>query len=373
MSQHPGLIDHYLNILKRAHDDFCGLEPSQRELESQYSRSLFAVQPGKGRAEPLPYPVSQVASRLLADSIVSSNPSIAKAAVDHLLNSKDTGEAGETFYRHTVVALMSRFGGVFELQYSSLQEHCEPAPEDLVLRAKDLACEIQQAASSRYTYCTADELLLLAENYPFILLSPKHTLVHPGIDAIMFDANTSTVWLMQVTYGSPHLISPEGFLFLLSAVRGSVYEPSPLRPWKFVFATRGQSTSYPFELGGFRENRNYYFQFWDPRIESYFMQLRDTARDLDSSSSPYEQWGFPYRTTPKSSPCLTQRLANWLLHLTQRAPVAPVFERVDQLVVERWATLTRASGVPGAELLADMISEQPVGPGGFYMRIKLPR
>ncbi|OJA11290.1 hypothetical protein AZE42_05696 [Rhizopogon vesiculosus] len=283
VAQLPSRIDRYVNVLEGAHDHYWTLNSSMRELESQYSRSLFAVQPpgdtrtepisypvsqfasrlladqivssdpssameysrslfavqppGDTHTEPICYPVSQFASRLLADRIVSSEPSSATEAVDNLLNLIDTRDAGEALYRHTVIALMSKFGGTFELRRPDWQGHCEPALEDFVLRARD------------------------------------------------------------------------------AAYKEHAYEPSPLQPWKLIVATRGQPTPYPFKLSGSQENQHYYFQFWDPRIKSYFMHLCDTDHDLNSSSSPYEQWGFPYQTARKNSNRLMRRLANWLGHL----------------------------------------------------------
>ncbi|OJA11580.1 hypothetical protein AZE42_07512 [Rhizopogon vesiculosus] len=183
--------------------------------------------------------------------------------------------------------------------------------EKFILRAQDVASKEQQVRPLIYTYYNQEQLLALAKNYPYTLLSPHHARVHPGIDAIVFDARNSIAWLMQVTYESPCIISPKS---LLGTVRGSAYDPSPLRPWKLIVATRGQPTPYPFKLSGSRENQHYYFQFWDPRIKSYFMHLRDTDRDLNSSSSPYEQWGFPYKSTRKHSNSLMRRPANWLGH-----------------------------------------------------------
>ncbi|OAX38461.1 hypothetical protein K503DRAFT_856682 [Rhizopogon vinicolor AM-OR11-026] len=216
---------------------------------------------------------------ILADRIVSSDPSVAMEAVDNLLNSIDTRDAGET----CITILCHNWQG-----------HCEPALEDFVLCSLDEAYGEQHIPPLIYTYYTQEQLLVLAKNYSYILLSPYHGLVHPGIDAIAFDAMNSTVWLIQVMYKSPRLISPKG-LFLLTAVRGSAYEPSPLRPWKLIIATRRQPTPCPFKLSESRENQHYYFQFWNPRIKSYFMHLRDTDRDLNPSNSPYEQWGFPYK------------------------------------------------------------------------------
>ncbi|OAX32715.1 hypothetical protein K503DRAFT_869998 [Rhizopogon vinicolor AM-OR11-026] len=370
VAQLPSRTDHYLNVLEDAHDHYWTLDSLIREPESQCSRSLFAVQPpGDTRTEPISYPVSQFASRLLADRIISSDPSSAIETVDKLLSSIDTREAGEAFYRHAVIALMSKFGGTFELRRPDWQGHCESALENFVLRAQDAAYKDKQVPPLIYTYYTQEQLLVLAKKYPYTLLSPHHALMHPGIDAIVFDARNSTVWLMQVTYEFPRLISPKGLLFLLTAVRGSAYEPSPLRPWKLIVATRGQPTPYPFKLSGSRENQHYYFQFWDPRIKSYLMHLRDTDRDLNSSSSPYEQWGFPYKTARKNLNRLMRHLASWLGHGVCVPRRATGTKRADQAKAEHWSTVTRASGVPGAELLADMISQQPVGSTGFYMRI----
>ncbi|KAG0707717.1 hypothetical protein DFH29DRAFT_895072 [Suillus ampliporus] len=361
VSRHTSHADHYLNELECAHDNFWNLHPALRELEMQYSRSLFAVQPGESRTEPLPYPVSQVASRLLADGFASFDSSAAKDVVNNLLNSEDTKEAGETFYRQVVVALMSRFGGAFELGCPDSQGHCQPAHEDLDLHAKD-----QRAVPSRYAYSTRGELAALAEKYPNILHSPEDALVHPGIDAIMFDASTSTVWLMQVVYRSPRPISPQGLLFLLGTFRGSAYEPSPIRPWNLVFASRGLPTTHFFQLSGPRNTQYFSSVFWDPRIKPYVMRLRNTD---DSSSSPYEQWGFPHKIPRKHSPSVSQRFANSLAHLVHGPRRTTGSERADQVTAGLWGTLIRTSGVPGARLLADVMSEQPVGPSGFNMRM----
>jgi len=110
--------------------------------------------------------------------------------VDKLLNSIDTRDAGEVFSRHTVIALTSKFGGTFELRRPDWQGHCEPAIEDFVLCAQDAAYKEQQVQPLIYTCYTQEQLLVLAKNYPYALLSPK------------------------------------GLLFLLTAVRGSAYEPS---------------------------------------------------------------------------------------------------------------------------------------------------
>ncbi|OJA12480.1 hypothetical protein AZE42_11110 [Rhizopogon vesiculosus] len=69
------------------------------------------------------------------------------------------------------------------------------------------------------------------------------------------------------------------------------------------------------------------------------MHLRDTDRDLNSSSSPYEQWGIPYKTARKNSNRLMRRLANWLGHCE------------------------------GGALKYDELAASPVGSTGFYMRI----
>ncbi|KAG1756735.1 uncharacterized protein EDB91DRAFT_1094168 [Suillus paluster] len=349
VTRHASHADHYLNGLECAHDNFWSLHPSLRELEAQYSRNLFAVQPGETRTEPLPFPVSQVASRLIADGIASLDSSDAKDAVNNLLNSEDTKEAGEIFYREVVVALMSRFGGAFELGCPDSQGHCRPAHEDLVR--------------------TQGELAALAEKYPHILHSPEDALIHPGIDAIMFDAGTSTVWLMQVMYGSPRPISPQGLLFLLSAIRGSAYEPSPIRPWNLVFASRGQPLTNLLQLSGSKNTQFFTSVFWDPRIKLYVMQLRDTDSGMYSSSTLYEKWGFPYKTPRRSLPSFPRHLANSLAHLVRRPWRATGSECADQATAGLWGTLIRTSGVPGAQLLGEMTSEQPVGPNGFHMRL----
>ncbi|OJA11578.1 hypothetical protein AZE42_07510 [Rhizopogon vesiculosus] len=127
-----------------------------RELVSQYRRTLFAVHPPE--TQPIYYPVSQFASRLLADRIVSSDTSSAMEAVDDLLNLIDTRDAG-----------------TFELRRPDWQCHCELALEDFALRAQDAAYKEQQLRTIIY-----------------IFLSPHHARVHPGIDAIVFDARNPT-------------------------------------------------------------------------------------------------------------------------------------------------------------------------------------
>jgi hypothetical protein len=341
-----------------------------RERETLYSRNLFAVQPGDSRTEPLPYPVSQVASRLFADGIASSDPSAAKDAVYNLLNSEDTEEPGKTFYRQAVIALMSRFGGVFELGCPDFQGHCQPAHKDLKLCDNlDLAGKEERASlPSNHTYSTQGELVALAENYPHVLHSPKHELVHPGIDAIMFDDSTSTVWLMQVTYKHPRPMSPQGLLFLLNTARGTAYEPSPIRPWNLVFVSHEQATTDSFQLSGSKKTQFFYSVFWDPRIKPYVMQLRDAD---NSSSDPYEQWGFPSKVPRKHSLSLPRRLTNRLMHLLHRPRLETGLDSADQLTAMLWSTTLQTSGVPGAQLLGEMTSEQPVGPNGFHTRIPM--
>ncbi|KAG1827248.1 uncharacterized protein BJ212DRAFT_40808 [Suillus subaureus] len=368
VSRHPSHADYYLHKLECARDNFWFQHPVLREHEALYSRNLFAVQPGDTRTEPLPYPVSQVASRLLADGIASLDPSIAKDAVCSLLNSEDAEESGKIFYRQAVIALMSRFGGTFELGCLDSQGHCQPAHKDLNLCAKlDLAGKEEQAIlPSSYTYSTQGELAALAENHPHVLHSPTHALVHPGIDAIMFDDSTSTVWLMQVTYGHSRPISPQGLLFLLNTARGTTYEPSPIRPWNLVFISREQATTDSFQLSGSKETEFFCSVFWDPRIKLYVMRLRDTG---SSSSDPYEQWGFPYKTPRKYSISLSRRLTNRLLHLLHRPRRETGLDKADQVTARIQGTIIQASGVPGAQLLGEMTSEQPVGPNRFHMRI----
>ncbi|KAG2368609.1 hypothetical protein BDR07DRAFT_1605413 [Suillus spraguei] len=370
VSRHPSNADYYLNELERARDNFWFQHPVLREHEALYSRNLFAVQPGDNRTEPLPYPVSQVASRLLADGIASLDPSTAKDAVRNLLSSKDTEESGKILYRQAVIALISRFGGTFELGCPDSQGRCGSAHKDLNLCAK-LYLEGKEERTilpSSYTYSTQGELAALVENYPHILHSPKHALVHPGIDAIMFDDNTSTVWLMQVTYGHPRPISPQGLLFLLSTARGTAYEPSPIHPWNLVFVSRKQANMDSFQLSGSKKTQFFYSVFWDPRIKPYVMQLRDTD---SSSSDPYEQWGFPHKTLRKHSLSLSRRLANRLLHLLRRPRRETRLDSADQVTAMLWSTTIQTSGVPGAQLLGEMTSEQPVGPNGFHTRIPI--
>lgn len=370
VSRHPGHAEYYINELECARDNFWFQHPILREHEALFNRNLFAVQPGDTRTEPLPYPVSQVASRLLADGIASLDPSTAKDAVCNLLNSEDTEESGKIFYRQAAIALMSRFGGAFELGCPDSQGHCQPAHKDLNLCAKlDLVNKEKRAILlSSYSYSTQGELAALAKNYPHVLHSPKHALVHPGIDAIMFDDSTSTVWLMQVTYGHPRPISPQGLLFLLSAARGTAYEPSPIRSWNLVFVSREQPTTDSFQLSGSKKTQFFYSVFWDPRIKPYVMQLRDAD---SSSSDPYEQWGFPYKISRKHPLSLSRRLANRLVDLLHRPRRETVLDSADQVTARLWSTTIQTSGVPGAQLLGEMTREQPVGPNGFHTRIPM--
>ncbi|KAG1753459.1 hypothetical protein EDB19DRAFT_1669442 [Suillus lakei] len=370
VSRYANHADHYLDELERAHDNFWRMHPALREQEAHYSRNLFAVQPGDTRTEPLPYPVSQVASRLLADGIASFDPSSTKDAVYNLLSSEDTEEAGKILHRQAVIALLSRFGGAFKLGCPDSQGHCQPAHKNLNLCAKlDLVRKEERAIlPSSHTYSTPGELAVLAKNYPHVLHSPKHALVHPGIDAIMFDDSTSTVWLMQVTYGPPRPISPQGLLFLLSTVRGSTYEPSPVRPWNLVFVSREQATTGPFQLSGSKNTQFFSLTFWDPRMKPYVMELRDPD---SSSSDPYEQWGFPYEIPRKHSLSLPRRLANSLVHLLHRERRKTRLDSADQETAWLWSTTIYTSGVPGAQLLGDMTREQPVGPNGFHTRIPM--
>lgn len=370
VSHHPSHADYYVNQLERARDNLWFQHPVLRERGALYSRNLFAVQPGDTRTEPLSYPVSQVASRLLADGIASFDPSTAKDAVYNLLNSQDTEESGKTFYRQVLIALMSRFGGAFELGCPDSQGHCQPAHKDLKLCAKlDLTSKEERTAlPSSFTYSTQDELAALAEKYPNVLHSPKHELVHPGIDAIMFNDSTSTVWLIQVTHGHPRPMSPEGLLFLLSAARGTAYEPSPIRPWNLVFVSHEQATTDSFQLSGSKKTQFFHSVFWDPRIKPYVMKLRDAN---NSSNDPYEQWGFPYKVPRKHSLSLPRRLTNRLVHLLHRPRREPGLNSADQLTAMLWSTTLQTSGVPGAQLLGEMTSQQPVGPNGFHTRIPL--
>ncbi|KAG0697041.1 hypothetical protein DFH29DRAFT_948199 [Suillus ampliporus] len=293
----------------------------------------------------------------------------AKEIANNLLKSEDTKEAGETFYRQAVVALMSRLGGTFTLGRPDLQGHCHPANEDFVLRTKvHVAPKEQRVMPSSYTYSTQRELAMLLENCPYILLSPKHGLVHPGIDAIMFDAGTLTVWLVQVTHGSNRPVSPHGLLFLLDVVRGTPYEPSPKHPWQFVFATRGQPTNI-FQLSGKENTQHFSIFFWKPRVKPYIMQLHDTDGD-NSSTNPYEQWGFPCKTLQNSSPSLPRRLATSLAHLVPRFQHKTESDHTpqDKMTSEIYGAIIRDSGVPGAQLLGEMTREQERGPVDHYAR-----
>ncbi|KAG1826799.1 uncharacterized protein BJ212DRAFT_6332 [Suillus subaureus] len=357
VSHDPSYAEHYVNELEDAHDNFWSLPASLREIESQYNRSLFAVKPGDTRAEPLPYPVSQVASKIFAEGLVSIDPTAAKEVVYNLLHSPDTKAEGEMFYRQVVVALMSRFGGTFELGYRDSLAHCQLADEGLFLRTKSEVPHGVQLA-----YRTQDQLVKLATNYPHILHTPKHALLHPGIDAIMFDSSTSTVWLMQVTYGPPRPISSHGLVFLLDAVRCTAYEPSPLRPWKLIFVTPPrQDITDSFQLGGSDKSEYFTSMFWDTRMKSYVMQLRDVDDDVHSSNSTYKQWGFPLW---KNSLISLPRIAN-LAHLALKPWRAIGSDCVDQVTMGLWGTFIRT---PGAHLLGDMMSEQPIGPSGLHTR-----
>ncbi|KAG2135092.1 hypothetical protein DEU56DRAFT_807735 [Suillus clintonianus] len=373
ISRHASDADHYLKELERAHDDLWTKPPILREPEAQYNRNLFAVEPGKTCAEPLSFPVSQVATRLFAGEITSVDSAGAKETANTLLNSEDTKEAGEIFYRQAVVALMSRFGGTFTLGRPDLQGHYHLAQEELVLRTKThLAHEEQRAMPSSFIYSTQRELAMLAEYCPQLLHTPQHALVHPGIDAIMFDSNKLTVWLVQVTHGThgtSRPVSPEGLIFLLDVVRGSPYEPSPTHPWQFIYATRGQSTK-TFYLSGKERTQRFSMGFWLPRIKPYIMQLRDTDREVHSSSKPYEQWGLPYKAPQKSSPSLPRRLANSLAHLVprSRSTTESNITVLDKMTSEINGAIIRNSGVPGAQLLGEIVKEQYPGPLDHYVR-----
>ncbi|KAG1741836.1 uncharacterized protein EDB91DRAFT_1129608 [Suillus paluster] len=371
-SHHSSDADRYLHELERAHENFWSMQPTLREREARNSRNLFAIEPGTPYTDPLPYPVSQVASKLLADAVVSMDSSAVKEIADNLLKSEDTNGAGKIFYRHAVVALMSRSGGVFKLGRPDLQGLCHPANEDFVLRTKiHVAPKDQRAMTRSSTYTTQRELATLAENCPQVLLSPKHGLMHPGIDAVMFDDSTSTMWLVQVAHESHRPVSPYGLLFLLDVVRGSSYEPSPNHPWQFVFATRGQPTNIFFQLSGKKRTQYFSTLFWKPRVKPYIMQLRDTDRDVQSSSDPYEQWGFPYKAPQKSSHTgLPQRLAKSLAHLvpTSKHTTKSNLATQDKMASEIEGAIIQNSGVPGAQLLGDIAREQPLGPVDHYMR-----
>ncbi|KAG1749660.1 uncharacterized protein EDB91DRAFT_1108941 [Suillus paluster] len=359
-SRHSSDADHYLHELEHAHDNFWSMQPALREQEARYSRNLFAVESGQSCA----YPVSQVASRLLADEVASMGCLAAQEITDHLLKFEDTKQAGEIFYRHAV--------GLSSSGRPDVQGHCHPANEQFVLRKKShVAPKDQRAMPSSHSYSTQCELAMLAENFPQILLSPKHALVHPGIDAVMFDSSTSTVWLVQVTHGSHRPVSPLGLLFLLDAVRGSPYEPSPHHPWQFVFATREQSPKIFLQLSGKKRTQHFSMFFWRPRIKPFIMQLRDTDCDVHSSGDPaYEQWGFPCKAPLKSSPGLPRRLANLLTHLVPipRHTTESNYVVQDKMASEIQGAIIRDSGVPGAQLLGDMTREQQLGPVDHYVR-----
>ncbi|KAG1746617.1 uncharacterized protein EDB91DRAFT_1245803 [Suillus paluster] len=303
----------------------------------------------------------------LADDTASKSSSAAKVIVETLLISAGNIKVvGEIFYRQAVVTLMSRFGGTFELMSPNSQGNCQPMHEVLVLRNKikmGRNLKEQRAMPSRYPYCTQRELVMLSQKCPNILHSPKDALVHPGIDAVMFDTSTSTVWLMQVTHESSRSVSPEGLLFLLNALRGAAYEPYPVHPWQFVFATRGQTTRNPFQLGGERETQYFSTLFWESRIKPYVLQLHDKVPNL-FSSDPYEPWGFHCKK--KSRSLSLRHFANSLVRLVQRPrrTTESKGEERDQLIAGSLGASIRTSVVPGAQLLADMTIKQSVVPAG---------
>ncbi|KAG1754285.1 hypothetical protein EDB19DRAFT_642698 [Suillus lakei] len=231
------------------------------------------------------------------------------------------------------------------------------------MKAFSLRANSEVAHEVQLAYRTQGQLAELADNYPHILHTPVHALLHPGIDAIMFDASTSTVWLMQVTYGSPRPISPHGLVFLLDAVRGSAYEPSSLRPWKLIFVTPPrQDITDSFQLGGSNKSEYFTSMFWDTRMKSYVMQLRNTDDDEHSSNSAYMQWGFPLW---KNSLISLPRCLATLAHLAQIPWRAIDSECVDQATMGLWGTFIRT---PGSYLFGDMTSEQPSGSSGLHMR-----
>lgn len=362
--------DYYLKELERAHDDLWSIQPTLRELEARYSRNLFAVEPGKNCADPLSFPVSQVATRLFAYRITCVDCAGAKEVADTLLNSEDTREAGEIFYRHAVLTLMSTSGGIFTLGRPDLRGHYHPAREELVLRNKThMAYEGQRATPPNFIYSTRRELAILAANCPQHLHTPQHALVHPGIDAVMFDASSMTVWLVQVTHGSPRPVSPEGLLFLLEVVRESPYEPSPTHPWQFVYAIRGQPTNILFHLSGKERTQQFSMSFWMPRIKPYVMQMREMDLDTHSSASPYEQWGFPCKVSQKSSPNLSRRLVNSIAHLVPRCRRTTESSATqDKFTSDINSAIIRNSGVPGARLLGEIVREQDSGPADHYVQ-----
>ncbi|KAG0700318.1 hypothetical protein DFH29DRAFT_932457 [Suillus ampliporus] len=266
----------------------------------------------------------------------------AKEIANNLLKSEDMKEAGETFYRQAV-------------------EHCHPASEDFVLRTKiHVASKEQRTMASSYTYSTQRELAMLSENCPYILLSPKHGLVHPGIDAIMFNASTLAVWLVQVTHGSHHPVSSHGLLFLLDVVRGTPYEPSPKHPWHLPNL---------FQLSWKENTQHFSILFWKPRVKPYIMQLHDTDGDVDSSNNPYEQWGFRCKAPQKSPPSPSQRLATSLAHLVPRSQhkTEPDRTRQDKMASEIHGVIIR-DWAPGTQLLGEMTREQERGPIDYYVR-----
>ncbi|KAG2753479.1 hypothetical protein P692DRAFT_20771640 [Suillus brevipes Sb2] len=362
--------DYYLKELERTHDNLWNIQPTLREPEARYSRNLFAVEPGKTCAEPLSFPVSQVATRLFAEEITSVDPAGAKETANTLLHSVDTKEAGQIFYRQAVVALMSRSGGIFTLGRPDLRGNYHPAHEEFVLQKKThMTYEGQRSMPPNFIYSTRRELAILAENCPQLLHTPQHALVHPGIDAVMFDASSMTVWLVQVTHGSPRPVSPEGLLFLLDVVRGSPYEPSPTHPWQFVYAIRGQPTNIFFHLSGKEKTQHISMSFWTPRIKPYAMQLSDTDLDVHSSGNPYEQWGIPYKVSQKHSPSLPQRLAHSMTHFVPRCRRATGPSTAqDKLTSDINSAIIRNSGVPGARLLGKIVKEQDPGPVDHYLR-----
>ncbi|KAG2129731.1 uncharacterized protein EDB93DRAFT_1181997, partial [Suillus bovinus] len=339
-----------------------GIRPALRESEARYSRNLFAVEPGNACADPLSFPISQVVTRLFAGEITSVDSAGAKETADVLLNSEDTKEAGEIFYRHAVVALMSRSGGTFTLGRPDLRGHYHPAHEELVLQQNThMTNEEQRAMHPNFIYSTRRELATLAEYCPQLLHTPQHALVHPGIDAVMFDASSMSVWLVQVTHGSPRPVSPEGLLFLLDVVRKTPYEPSPTHPWKFVYAIRGQPTNIFFRLSGKERTQHFSMNFWMPRIKPYVMQLRDTHLNVHPSGNPYEQWGFLTN--------LLRHLANSMTHLVPKCRCTTKSGTTqDTFTSDINGTIIQESGVPGAQLLGEIVKEQDPGPVDHYLR-----
>ncbi|KAG1729078.1 uncharacterized protein EDB91DRAFT_1085859 [Suillus paluster] len=128
-------------------------------------------------------------------------------------------------------------------------------------------------------------------------------------------------------------------------------------------------TVWLVQLSGDERTWHFPLFFWTPRIKLYIMQLRETDHDVSSSRSSYEQWGFLYKAPPKSSPSVPRRLANSLAHLVRRLLYTSESNYVvqDRMTSEIHGAIIRNSGVPGAQLLGDIASEQRLGLPDHYV------